>query len=47
MAVSLTPDELDALRKYSSPTIANAIETFKHRPWTEGFMGPEIRSLFP
>jgi regulator of RNase E activity RraA len=47
MPAPLTPEELEALRRHSSPTIANAIETFKQRPWTEGFMGPEIRSLFP
>ena len=47
MPAPLTPDELEALRRSSSPTIANAIETFKAHPWTEGFMGPEIRSLFP
>jgi len=47
MAVSLTPEELEALRRYSSPSIANAIETFNTVPRNEGFMGPEIRGLFP
>lgn len=47
MAVSLTPEELGALRRYSSPSIANAIETFNTVPRNEGFMGPEIRGLFP
>jgi 4-hydroxy-4-methyl-2-oxoglutarate aldolase len=37
----------DALRKISSPTIANAIETFKVRPRHQGFMSSEIRCLFP
>ncbi len=43
----LTDRELDALRKISSPSVANAIETFKLRPRSEGFMSPEIRALFP
>ncbi len=47
MPAPLTPDELEALRRYSSPTIANAIETFDTVPRNQGFMGPEIRSLFP
>ena len=43
----LTPQELDALRKITSPTVANAIETFKVRPRQEGFMSSGIRALFP
>lgn len=38
---------IDALRKLSSPTVANAIETFQVRPRNQGFMAPEIRCLFP
>ncbi len=38
---------IDALRKISSPTIANAIETFNVRPRHQGFMSTEIRCLFP
>ena len=30
-----------------SPTISNAIEPFKVRDRTEGFIGGEVRSLFP
>jgi len=45
--VPLTPQELDALRKITSPTVANAIETFKVRPRQEGFMSSGIRALFP
>ncbi len=47
MPVQLSPGELDALRKYSSPSIANAIETFNAVPRNQGFMRPEMRSLFP
>jgi hypothetical protein len=38
---------IDALRKISSPSVANAIETFKVRPRHEGFMSSEIKTLFP
>lgn len=38
---------IDALRKISSPSVANGIETFKVRPRHHGFMSSEIRCLFP
>ena len=38
---------IDALRKISSPSIANAIETFKIRPRNVGHMTSEIKCLFP
>lgn len=38
-------DELEALRRYSTPTVANALETFGVLPNNEGFMGPEIRAF--
>jgi regulator of RNase E activity RraA len=38
---------IDALRKLSSPSVANAIETFKVRSRHQGFMSSEIRALFP
>ncbi|MGI6036857.1 MAG: RraA family protein [Limnochordia bacterium] len=41
----LTPAELAALRKFDSPTIANALERFNIRPRNEGFMGPEIKRI--
>ncbi len=43
----LSSQELEALSKISSPTISNAIEMFDIRPRNEGFLGPEIRCLFP
>jgi 4-hydroxy-4-methyl-2-oxoglutarate aldolase len=43
----LTSDELEALRRIDSPTIANAIEPFGVRPLTEGFMGMDIKCMFP
>ena len=38
---------LDELRKISSPTIANAIETFNVRPRSAGNVGAEILCRFP
>jgi 4-hydroxy-4-methyl-2-oxoglutarate aldolase len=38
---------LDALRRYDTPTIANAIETFDVQPRDVGYAGHEIRSIFP
>ena len=43
----IDPRVLDELRKISSPTIANAIETFRVRPWNEGFVSSEITCRFP
>jgi regulator of RNase E activity RraA len=43
----LTPNELDALRRITTPTIANAIETLRIRPRSEGFMDPTVRCVFP
>ena len=39
--------ELDALKKFDAPTISNAIESFKIRPQSEGFMSPQIKCMFP
>ena len=47
MTTPLTSVELDALRKIDTPTIANAIEPFNVRSDTDGFMGWNIRCLFP
>jgi hypothetical protein len=47
MAEKLSKHELDALRKITTPTIANAIELFDIRPRNVGFMTPEIRCILP
>src|SRR5207237_10299196 len=47
MATRLPLDRLAALRQYSTPTVANAIETFNLRPRTAGFMSSQIRCIFP
>ncbi len=47
MVEPLTAAELDALRAITSPTVCNAIETFKVRPRNEGFMDSTIQCRFP
>ena len=44
---TLTLDQLKALRKYNTPTIANAIEVFNIRGRHLGFLPHQIRSLLP
>src|SRR3989442_8553319 len=43
----LSSSQIAALRVLSSPTVANAIETFKVRPREAGNLSSEIRALFP
>jgi 4-hydroxy-4-methyl-2-oxoglutarate aldolase len=43
----LTADQLAFLQSVDSPTISNAIEPFKVRDRTEGFIGGAVRALFP
>ena len=38
---------IDLLKKITSPSIANGIETFNVRPRNQGQMSSEIRALFP
>ena len=47
MSAPLPPDRLEELRLYSSPTVANAVETFNLQPRTAGFMSSQIRCIFP
>jgi 4-hydroxy-4-methyl-2-oxoglutarate aldolase len=44
---TLSPDELEALRKNSTPSVCNAIETFKLQTRTEGFIKDDIHPFFP
>jgi 4-hydroxy-4-methyl-2-oxoglutarate aldolase len=44
---ALTPAELAALRAISTPTISNAIETFRIRPRNKGFMDSSVVCRFP
>ena len=43
----LKPEELEALRRWPTCAISNAIELFNIRPRNEGFMLPEIQCVFP
>jgi 4-hydroxy-4-methyl-2-oxoglutarate aldolase len=43
----LSPAQIDALRRIDSPTVANAIETFEIRPRVSGYVGYDIRCIFP
>jgi 4-hydroxy-4-methyl-2-oxoglutarate aldolase len=43
----LAPELLEELRKYNTPTIANAIEIFGLRPRHVGFLPHQIRCLLP
>ncbi len=43
----LPPDALDALRRFNTPTIANAIEIFDVRGRHLGFLPHQIRCLLP
>jgi regulator of RNase E activity RraA len=44
---ALSDEQIAYLTTVDSPTIANAIETFRVRADTEGFVGGAIRALFP
>lgn len=43
----ITAEQLDQLRRISSPTIANAIETFDVRPRLDGVTGAGVQCMFP
>jgi 4-hydroxy-4-methyl-2-oxoglutarate aldolase len=43
----LTAQEIEALRRFNSPTIANAVETFKVRSNLEGVTDSRLRCLYP
>lgn len=45
--MSLARTQIEALKYISSPTVANAIETFKVRPREQGNLSSAIRALFP
>ena len=47
MVAKLSFEQLSALRRIDSPTISNAIETFKVRPRVAGYVGSDIRCIFP
>ena len=47
MVAKLSYEQLSMLRRIDSPTISNAIETFKVRPRVAGYVGYDIRCIFP
>ncbi|GAC1349130.1 MAG: RraA family protein [Ktedonobacteraceae bacterium] len=47
MVAKLSFEQISALRRIDSPTISNAIETFKVRPRVAGYVGYDIRCIFP
>jgi 4-hydroxy-4-methyl-2-oxoglutarate aldolase len=47
LRVALTAQQIEDLKKITSPSVANAIETFKIRPREVGNVSSEIRGLFP
>jgi regulator of RNase E activity RraA len=47
MTTPLSLDQLEALRRYNTPTISNAIETFNVRKRNVGFLPHTIRCMFP
>jgi 4-hydroxy-4-methyl-2-oxoglutarate aldolase len=47
MNPSLTPEQLESLRRLDACTLANAIETFHERLRNEGFVDHTVRCLFP
>ncbi len=47
MAAKLSYEQFAALRKIDSPTISNAIETFMLRPRVGGYVGFDIRCIYP
>jgi 4-hydroxy-4-methyl-2-oxoglutarate aldolase len=44
---ALSSEQLQALKRIDSPTVANAIEAFEVRDPTEGYASLELRCLFP
>ena len=47
MPARLSVEQLEELQSVDSPTVANAIEAFRVRDDTQGFMGMEVRCLTP
>jgi len=43
----LSAEEIDALKRFNTPTISNAIELFDVRPRACGFLSHQIRCLLP
>lgn len=46
-APTLNPEQIEALRRYNTPTVSNAIELFNVRPRHLGFLPHHVRCLLP
>lgn len=46
-SLSKSAEELAAIRRFSVPTLANALETFQVVPPNEGFCSPQLKCMFP
>jgi regulator of RNase E activity RraA len=44
---SISPADLELLRKFDTPTVCNVIELFDVQPRTAGYMDARIRACFP
>ncbi|HEY3129865.1 MAG TPA: RraA family protein [Acidobacteriota bacterium] len=44
---SVSPEVIQELQKYDSPTIINVIELFQIQPCNSGYMNASIKSIFP
>jgi len=47
MHVYASPEIIDELKRYDSPTVSNVIELFDVRPRSSGYMNSSIKALFP
>lgn len=46
-AAGLSTGQLNALRKFDSPTVCNAVELWNLRPRNTGYMNSSIKACFP
>ncbi len=42
----VNPEQIDAMKDMQTCAVSNAIESLGVRPRTEGFMSPDIKSMF-
>lgn len=47
MSSNLSPEVINELKKFDSPTVSNVIELFEVRPHSAGYMNSSIKALFP
>ncbi|MCA9047255.1 MAG: RraA family protein [Planctomycetaceae bacterium] len=47
MTTTISPQTIEALRRFDTPTVCNVIELFDVRPKNVGYMNSRIRSCFP